>query len=45
LRETVRQNADEHAAALAPVVEALRRWPREGYTTLRAMADALNAEA
>jgi DNA invertase Pin-like site-specific DNA recombinase len=25
LRETVRQNADDHAAALAPVVEALRR--------------------
>jgi DNA invertase Pin-like site-specific DNA recombinase len=40
LRETVRQNADEHAAALAPVVEALRA---EGHTTLRALADALNA--
>jgi DNA invertase Pin-like site-specific DNA recombinase len=40
LQETVRQNADEHAAALAPVVEALRA---EGHTTLRALADALNA--
>ncbi|MCU4652136.1 resolvase [Roseibacterium sp. SDUM158016] len=40
LRDTIRQNADEHAAALAPVVEALRT---EGHTTLRAMADALNA--
>lgn len=39
LRETVRQNADDHAAALAPVVEALRA---EGHMTLRAMAEALN---
>jgi hypothetical protein len=40
LQETVRQNADEHAAALAPVLEALKA---EGHATLRAMADALNA--
>jgi hypothetical protein len=40
LRETVRQNADQHAAALAPMVDALRA---EGHVTLRAMADALNA--
>ena len=40
LRKTFRQNADEHAAALAPVVEALRG---EGHTTLRGLADALNA--
>ncbi|MCU4654488.1 recombinase family protein, partial [Roseibacterium sp. SDUM158016] len=40
LRETVRSNADEYAAALAPVVDALKA---EGHTTLRAMADALNA--
>jgi DNA invertase Pin-like site-specific DNA recombinase len=40
LRQTVRQNADEHAAALAPVIAALRA---EGHTTLRALADALNA--
>jgi DNA invertase Pin-like site-specific DNA recombinase len=40
LRENVRQNADEHAAALAPVVAALRE---QGHTTLRGLADALNA--
>jgi DNA invertase Pin-like site-specific DNA recombinase len=40
LRQTVRQNADEHAVALAPVIAALRA---EGHTTLRALADALNA--
>jgi len=40
LRETVHQNADEYAAALVPVVEALRA---EGHTTLRALAEALNA--
>ncbi|MDG4650387.1 recombinase family protein [Roseibacterium sp. SDUM158017] len=40
LHETVRQNADEHAAALGPVVEALRA---EGHTTLRGIADVLNA--
>jgi DNA invertase Pin-like site-specific DNA recombinase len=40
LRETVCRNADDHAVALAPVVEALRA---EGHTTLRALADALNA--
>ncbi|QFT59521.1 hypothetical protein FIU94_11870 [Sulfitobacter sp. THAF37] len=39
LWETVRQNADDHAAALAPVVDALKA---EGHTTLRAMAEALN---
>ncbi len=40
LRGAVRQNADEHAEALQPVVEALRT---DGHTTLRALADALNA--
>ncbi len=39
LRETVRRNADEHAEALAPVVEAIRA---EGHTSLRAIAEALN---
>jgi DNA invertase Pin-like site-specific DNA recombinase len=39
LRETVRQNADDHAAALAPVVAALQE---EGHNTLRALAEALN---
>ena len=39
LRETVRQNADEFAAALAPVVAELRA---EGVTSLRGMAAALN---
>jgi DNA invertase Pin-like site-specific DNA recombinase len=42
LRETVRQNADEHAAALAPVIAVLRA---EGHTTLRALAAALNAQS
>jgi len=41
LRETVRQNADEHANALSPVVDALRA---DGHTTLRALAEALNAQ-
>jgi DNA invertase Pin-like site-specific DNA recombinase len=40
LRATVRQNADDHAAALAPVVEALRV---EGHVALRALAEVLNA--
>ena len=39
LRETVSRNADEFAAALAPVVAELQR---EGHTTLRGIADALN---
>jgi DNA invertase Pin-like site-specific DNA recombinase len=40
LRTAVYQNAEEHAAALAPVIDALRA---EGHTTLRALAGALNA--
>ena len=40
LREVVAQNADLHAVALAPVVEALQG---QGHTTLRAIATELNA--
>ncbi len=40
LREVVAYNADEHAEALAPIVQSVRE---EGHTTLRAMADALNS--
>ena len=40
LRAVVCQNADDFAAALAPVLEAIRS---EGHTTLRAIADQLNA--
>lgn len=39
LRETVRRNAEDHAAALAPVVEELQR---NGITTLRGIAKVLN---
>jgi DNA invertase Pin-like site-specific DNA recombinase len=39
LREAVVQNADEFAAGLRPVVEALKA---EGHITLRALADTLN---
>src|SRR6056297_2790124 len=40
LRDTVRQNADEHARALAPVIAELQA---AGHTTLRALAAELNA--
>lgn len=40
LRATVSRNAAEFAAGLAPVVEELKR---EGVTTLRGLADLLNA--
>jgi hypothetical protein len=40
LREAVSRNADEFAAGLAPVIETLRA---EGVTTLRGIAEALNA--
>ncbi len=39
LREAVRKNANDHAAALSPVIEAIRA---EGYTTLRSIATELN---
>ena len=39
-REVVAQNADVHAVALAPVIEALQG---QGHTTLRAIATELNA--
>src|SRR6056297_1960547 len=41
LRETVGQNADEHAAALSPVVKAI---DARGHTTLRAIAKELNRQ-
>ncbi|KAA0909575.1 resolvase [Aquicoccus porphyridii] len=40
LRAVVRRNADAHAEALAPVLDAIRR---EGHGTLRAIAAELNA--
>jgi hypothetical protein len=40
LRETVSLNADAHARALAPVVEAIRA---EGHSSLRSIADQLTA--
>lgn len=40
LRQTVSENADAHAAALAPVIEAIRA---EGRTSLRAIAEQLTA--
>ncbi|MBL6425908.1 MAG: recombinase family protein [Maritimibacter sp.] len=40
LRETVSANADDFAEALRPIIEELRQ---DGYTTLRAVAQELNA--
>ena len=38
--ETIEATADQHAANVLPVIQAI---PRAGATTLREIADALNA--